>query len=1416
VTLRSQWSRPPRPKRRGLTTQQLMRFMQQAKQRRIADQIAMQAEQQARSVQTGRAPIPPGIVAAPPGPPGLFSKALSAITSQSLMGDLPRYIEKASLPFQAMVLPGVLDVFRRGKPGQKAFRELGAMESFGFPHLFSKQASLGKRLSFDPSKIEEAKAQTKLPPGVMGATELLADPFAGVGKASKAYKAASLGGRRFGLLPSSPDPLFGPKGRGARDAFKMIRDAPKPKVSTMAPTPIPSIPSLLRSDVTPSRTMRKLHDLQIGSVKPLAWFVRHMNAAAVIEPDDVVGNASLAYNRLLEQGGDNAYEPMKGRLGGFWEAALWNSKTNPSGIKIEKVLGDVLEPAPGIRAKAWRSRRRLGITVPERRVTNYAVVNARPVKGADARPLLHDFLERRGAYHYTPETQRFLNAADEVLEFITKAQKAEGVSVNELIIPEGGKWMPRVVTSIRGVATRPGVKGRIGATQDTQQPRWYELAKDGHARGIEYANDPVGAIEVAFKGGIHSIADQRLAKAIKAMPGVRTGRASLTIRVEKNIAEDTLDAAMKLHRVARIAGQGITRGARRIGKVENDLNNLRGHLQEVTNEITERGAGPESLRRHTISWLRNRQAITRSKIQVLERELKRVGGPSAQGTPLDVSRSVAGATTAKIERVFPGTNVRELLRKGSPDEIKALLDESVQRVAVAKKKLVVAKRKQAASLKYGQKIKLDEGEAIINHPAFRGQIVPEEVAKAVKRIHGEELGKSLKVIRTASGFARTLGTVYDVGWGFLQGQLLLATQPLLWGKTMRWTAEALIPGKGKHAWERFMSDPEHYAAAQELASHGGAVQATGELVEAAAKGGALSKVPLLGPIAVPFERAFTLSGNAARILWWEAERNIAARKGTQGLDELADFVGKATGVMSQANLGISQKQQAFETLLLFAPRFTKASFGLIADALQGGTRGRLARDSLAKLAMAGTLTYIGIGKAIGQTPHLNPLPVKLGGDGGKFMTYRVFGQNVGVPGAFVSITRLLAHSVATLDQDPDAFLSVDPRTGDQPFIRFLRGKMAPVSSGVLDTILGRTFIGEPTTESPLQWSTEVVGSRLMPFWAESFLFDNPRPGLGGIGEFAALRTFPVSLWERRNDLRQKYSDDRWDELSDTEQRNIEKQHPDLQEAAERARDLSVDRGDSLTLLIDEQSSKFHEAREKFIASLEKAQEEFELTDVSPARFKDKFADAGRLYRARVEDIEADERFAEIAPFFRDLDAEKAQPFANVASDMYIAEVVANPDLEDRFGNYDYDMRKELDEAFKVKWGEPVWRYVRQGIEESRESEPLLARELRDGRENPLFRAYFETDKLALENIGRPELLPVYREYRNADPVRRDEMDEAMPILKQVSSAISRARIRMRERNRVLDGFLFRFGYTTTVRHEDNIGREASILDFGTR
>ena len=967
-------------------------------------------------------------------------------------------------------------------------------------------------------------------------------------------------------------------------------------------------------------------------------------------------------------------------------------------------------------------------------------------------PTIHDFFERRGTYErfYDDAQRDFANMWSSLRSDMVRLQRSHGVKVNELILKDPKDvWMPRLVQMIRGEEVVAGVKRAPGSKQPFERPRWHELTADGIGNRVQYGTDLVAGMEVAFKGAIHSIADARLARRINTLPGVRTGKAATQPALE--LAQATKDVGY-----ARSMGRAILTAAR--------------------------------------------------------------------------GKQVAGATTAAIERARPGTGLRDAIKRGDGDELFDLLEHAAtwerDASALRKSALSAVKRSRAANNA------VKKGEVWVDKPLFRGKIYPKEIGDALNTHFKSEIGSIMRVFRGAADISRSLGTTIDLGWNFIQGQVLLARRPADWARVMGLSIAALFdPTLGStRIIRRVMAKDDMFAASQQAASFGvvqggqvsremvAGVSAAGKVARAVAPhlGPARAPIELIGrPVGWTFNRfsdVFGEAGDLARTYYWKSLSPIAAKRAgqtgsRQAFDELADFINKSTGVISSSHLGLSAQQQARETLIMFAPRFARASIGLFNDTLHGGMRGELAREALVNLAMAGTLTYVAIGKAIGQEPNFDPRS-------GKFFTYNIGGNNVGIGGAQISIIRMLGHATISLEKDPGGLIKLDDH--DQPFIKWLRGKMSPPGSAAWEIVNGRTYIGEPTRDNPTNFLKNVVATRLTPFWAEQFLWDNPTPGLGGIGEFGGLRTFPTSLWDKRNDIRQQVSGDRWDELTRLEKMRLEAAHPELKRATEMARAQNVDRADPEREVANEYFDKLAGARQKFLDDVALAQQEMELTSVHPRVFREKFDLASRDRRRRIEDLMGDTRYD---PIRRDLDrytAEQRRPIADVAYDHYLTDVVANDLLTDEFGNYDFDQRALLEQEFTAKWGPEVLRYVKSVIEAGRQNDPILAKELRALRSDPSFRARWETDKAILQQMGRLELLGAYRDYsrRDISPLEKEAILEAYPIFKQVDRVVSRARRIMQEKNARLDASLYRFGYTTKLRHKDNIGREQSILDFG--
>jgi hypothetical protein len=379
--------------------------------------------------------------------------------------------------------------------------------------------------------------------------------------------------------------------------------------------------------------------------------------------------------------------------------------------------------------------------------------------------------------------------------------------------------------------------------------------------------------------------------------------------------------------------------------------------------------------------------------------------------------------------------------------------------------------------------------------------------------------------------------------------------------------------------------------------------------------------------------------------------------------------------------------------------------------------------------------------------------------------------------------------------------------------------MNPVIGAAWDTISGRNFIGEPTTENPVQFTSRVIVSRALPFMIEGQLDSQGNPA--GLVEFFGTRSFPVSLWQRRNDLRNAHAladlGKPWDELTIVDHTKLEADHPDLQEATNRARELSLDRADEFGLSMHDRQVEIDSEREKMLDNLENVQQEFIETGIAGEFTRDKIDNILRSYRDNWIRISENPKYVAALEHIEKMSQDKKRAWGDIAYDEYIANVMGNPELEDKFGNYNFDLRREMDELFKAHWGQDVWDYIQARRTKTRAERPILVQDLQNGRENEAFRSYWELDKdiLTHQRINRPELLEAYRIYRTGNPVVKEEMLAGNPIFKQIDAAVTHGRKLLRDTNRELDAFMFRFGYTQTLRHPDNKGREQEILSFGS-
>lgn len=713
---------------------------------------------------------------------------------------------------------------------------------------------------------------------------------------------------------------------------------------------------------------------------------------------------------------------------------------------------------------------------------------------------------------------------------------------------------------------------------------------------------------------------------------------------------------------------------------------------------------------------------------------------------------------------------------------------------------------------------------------------------------GQTAGVFLRVAPAAGDLVRVLKAGFDFGAPFLQGIPILATRPDIWFKgTLR---HLKVFGMGGQVHTQYLQ--QNMGALREMVQMGVPFGgAASDYFTAVQRGGILPKVgevidSVTGmkgssnlasraihktgrsfeSLATRFEQSFESYGDYARIEMWKAMRDTAAKDGETGLKELAGFIRNSTGALNSGSLGVSPTQQALERgWLFFSPRYTRASLALVADAFQGGLRGRESRKMFAGMIAGGTATYAGIATALGQEVKLDPRSKQDGGNGAEFMTIEINGRNVGIGSFWTSFIRLIASTGAQAIEDPRTLMA--PNTRDNPIARWLRSRSAPMSGMALDLYNGTTFMGEPLDNAGA-WGTH-ISKQSMPFVVENAIFDDGaifgRLTTAMPAELAGMRTFGVSLYEQRNTERDLAAAERfnkqWDELNGLQKDSLEN---------DPNRPLG-----RLSEQVKKESNKMRpsdpESAEGVLDTYFRDKEEIELDwreviKAGVALFDDQRIDAVTLKeryiepanakrRLRIGDLSEDESFQEVSNYFSSMsDDEKAVIPEEYAFSEYIEQIVS-ADFSDPIVGFNFRARDAAERLYGDQFGQEMLAYVRERFRSVRESYdfemPSMLDELYIGRER--FQWYWrDVEAEVMKQQQNPEILMgKYEKWLGETPTRRTALKETNRDLKSFLSTMSKTRRLLREKNPELDAFLYRWGFADTLAHQDN--QFDGALDF---
>lgn len=828
--------------------------------------------------------------------------------------------------------------------------------------------------------------------------------------------------------------------------------------------------------------------------------------------------------------------------------------------------------------------------------------------------------------------------------------------------------------------------------------------------------------------------------------------------------------------------------------------------------------------------LKSLKAIEKTKKALLKKERRRFGGPvtlTKESLEKRQAEVFGGHVKTGAYNEFTGKHALEIVE-----------GESHAKLTKAGKAIIVREAKKD-KLQFLKGLYFREEDVV----AIEKALLPFDTSGG---IIGRTQSFFLRDVPAAGDIARVLKAGFDFGAPFLQGIPLLARRPDIWAKATVRHYKIAAKGRGFHqAYVQKNIDVVREMVELNIPLGAGAT----DYFNALHRGGALEQVggfinTKLGvdaaiagdsrlakkagqavkgtgekfmTVGKTFESSFEGFNDYARIEMFKALRNTAA-KSEGGMQDLAAFIRNMTGALDTAALGVSPSQQAFERgWMFFSPRYTRASLALMADAFQGGLRGQQARQTFVQMATGGAVAYMAFAEALGQPIKLDPRPVGEGGDGAKFMTVEINGQNVGIGGFWTSMIRLIGNT-ATWDVDSPAAL-IKPSTRDNPIARWLRSRSAPTTGLATDWWNGANFLGE-SIEGAGGWSQHML-KQTLPFTIENAVFEEGpifgRLTAGVPAEFAGGRTFPVSAFEYRNLERERAAQARfgknWDELNGLQKDSLENDpQGDLGRLTEVVRNEATKIQPADPRGAEQAINDYFEARRgaemTWRSTIREGVNLFENEGIDTVVFKERYLEpANARRRTELELQREDESYLEVEKYFSEL-AEKNGPLLpeDEAFGEYIKKIVA-ADFSHPVVGFDFRAKDKAEADFGLEYGEEMLQYVKDRFTAARESYdfqfPALIDELYVGRSK--FEYYFkDTEGEVLSRVENPEYVKEqYERYIYMSELNREILKESVPELKSFLSILEKTRRALRENNAELDAFMYRWGFARTLAHEVN-------------
>ena len=287
---------------------------------------------------------------------------------------------------------------------------------------------------------------------------------------------------------------------------------------------------------------------------------------------------------------------------------------------------------------------------------------------------------------------------------------------------------------------------------------------------------------------------------------------------------------------------------------------------------------------------------------------------------------------------------------------------------------------------------------------------------------------------------------------------------------------------------------------------------------------------------------------------------------------------------------------------------------------------------------------------------------------------------------------------------------------ENPLFRIWWGRSAPATNFGMSVLTGRTFLGDPLEDAPDYG--KLMLSEVLPFAVEGYVVTwggEDREGwLTGVAETAGLSAYQETVYQRRNNLREKYilnpgislmightdANTRWEDLPDRDQRALEKEHPDLAEMTEEARNSGIERAQGERAVLSEyweQRGTSADRRDEGINKLAKAVENGQLSGI---QFKNRVNELMQEHANYTERLEANPIYAGPLNEWRESISPADKPKEDRAVEEFFR-LIYDPALEDPITGYrDWEEANRREEEFKKIYGNDAYNNVMTYLFES--------------------------------------------------------------------------------------------------------------------